>query len=79
MSCTDTTTEQEGCLSESLRQELIIMISNFTEIGVPEDVAKAMDENGWEEPTPIQKESIPMGLEGIDLFGRGSRHLKRTV
>ena len=54
------------------------MISNFTEIGIPEDVAKAMDDIGWEEPTPIQKESIPMGLEGIDLFGQAQTGTGKT-
>ena len=54
------------------------MISNFTEIGVPEDVAKAMNDMGWEEPTPIQKESIPMGLEGTDLFGQAQTGTGKT-
>ena len=56
----------------------MIMISNFTEIGIPEDVAKAMDDMGWEEPTPIQKEAIPMGLEGIDLFGQAQTGTGKT-
>ena len=54
------------------------MISNFTEIGVPEGVAKAMEDMGWEEPTPIQKESIPMGLEGTDLFGQAQTGTGKT-
>ena len=54
------------------------MISNFTEIGISEDVAKAMDDIGWEEPTPIQKESIPLGLEGIDLFGQAQTGTGKT-
>ena len=56
----------------------MIMISNFTEIGVLEDVAKAMDDMGWEEPTPIQKEAVPMGLEGIDLFGQAQTGTGKT-
>lgn len=54
------------------------MISNFTDIGIPEDVAKAMDDMGWEEPTPIQKESVPMGIEGIDLFGQAQTGTGKT-
>jgi ATP-dependent RNA helicase DeaD len=54
------------------------MISNFTEIGISEDVAKAMDDMGWEEPTPIQKEAIPKGLEGIDLFGQAQTGTGKT-
>ena len=54
------------------------MISNFTEIGVPEDVAKAMQDIGWQEPTPIQKESIPLGLEGYDLIGQAQTGTGKT-
>jgi ATP-dependent RNA helicase DeaD len=54
------------------------MISNFTDIGVPDDVAKAMDEMGWEEPTPIQVASIPKGLEGIDMFGQAQTGTGKT-
>ena len=55
-----------------------MMISKFTEIGVPEDVARAMDDMGWEEPTPIQKESVPLGLDGIDLFGQAQTGTGKT-
>ena len=54
------------------------MISNFTDIGVPEDVAKAMQDIGWQEPTPIQKESIPLGLEGYDLIGQAQTGTGKT-
>ena len=54
------------------------MISNFTEIGVPEDVAKAMQDIGWQEPTPIQRESIPLGLEGYDLIGQAQTGTGKT-
>ena len=46
------------------------MISKFTDIGVPEAVAKAMDDMGWEEPTPIQLNSVPLGLQKRDMFGQ---------
>ena len=54
------------------------MISNFTEIGVPEDVAKAMQDIGWQEPTPIQKEAIPLGLEGYDLIAQAQTGTGKT-
>jgi len=54
------------------------MISNFTEIGVLEDVAKAMQDIGWQEPTPIQKESIPLGLEGYDLIAQAQTGTGKT-
>ncbi len=54
------------------------MISNFTDLGIPEDVAKAMDDLGWEEPTPIQEASVPLGLEGTDLFGQAQTGTGKT-
>ena len=51
---------------------------NFRELGVPEEVAKAMDDMGWSEPTPIQKESIPLGLTGIDMFGQAQTGTGKT-
>ncbi|MBR4181839.1 MAG: DEAD/DEAH box helicase, partial [Candidatus Methanomethylophilaceae archaeon] len=54
------------------------MISNFTEIGIPEDIAKAMDDMGWTEPTPIQIQSIPVGLESIDMFAQAQTGTGKT-
>ena len=54
------------------------MISKFTGLGISEDVAKAMDDVGWEEPTPIQVATIPQGLEGIDLFGQAQTGTGKT-
>ncbi len=54
------------------------MISKFTDIGIPEDVAKAMDDMGWEEPTPIQVNSVPLGLKGIDMFAQAQTGTGKT-
>ncbi len=54
------------------------MISKFTEIGIPEDVAKAMDDMGWEEPTPIQVSSVPLGLKGTDMFAQAQTGTGKT-
>ena len=54
------------------------MISNFTDIGVPEDVAKAIDDIGWEVPTPIQVASIREGIEGRDMFAQAQTGTGKT-
>ena len=54
------------------------MISKFTDIGIPDDVAKAMDDMGWEEPTPIQVQSVPLGLKGIDMFAQAQTGTGKT-
>ena len=35
----------------------------FTELGLEEDILKAVLDNGYDEPTPIQAETIPDVLE----------------
>ena len=54
------------------------MISNFTDLGISEDIAKAMDDIGWEEPTPIQKAAVPLGLKGTDMFGQAQTGTGKT-
>ncbi|MCL1811245.1 MAG: DEAD/DEAH box helicase [Methanomassiliicoccaceae archaeon] len=54
------------------------MISKFTDLGISEDIAKAMDDMGWEEPTPIQTEAVPLGLEGIDMFAQAQTGTGKT-
>lgn len=41
----------------------------FQEIGVNEDIVKALTEQGYTSPTPIQAKAIPILLEGKDLLG----------
>jgi ATP-dependent RNA helicase DeaD len=54
------------------------MISKFTDLGISEDIASAMDEMGWDEPTPIQIQAVPMGLKGIDMFAQAQTGTGKT-
>ncbi|NLU45425.1 MAG: DEAD/DEAH box helicase [Euryarchaeota archaeon] len=54
------------------------MISKFTDLGISEDIAKAMDDMGWEEPTPIQVGAVPMGLKGTDMFAQAQTGTGKT-
>ncbi len=42
---------------------------DFAELGLGENVLKAIDELGYTEPTPIQVAAIPAALEGRDVLG----------
>lgn len=42
---------------------------NFTELPLHRDILKAIAEKGYEQPTPIQEQSIPIVVEGHDLIG----------
>ena len=38
----------------------------------------AISEMGWKEPTPIQSESVPLGLDGRDILGRAQTGSGKT-
>ncbi len=44
-----------------------------------EKVQKALEEMGFEEPTPIQKEAIPVALEGHDIVGQAQTGTGKTA
>lgn len=41
----------------------------FDDFGLSEDILKAVKESGYETPTPIQTEAIPVALMGRDILG----------
>ncbi len=41
----------------------------FTELGLPEPLLAAVQEMGFESPSPIQAKTIPLALTGADLIG----------
>ena len=45
------------------------MNTNFQTLGLIEPLLKAIQEEGYTTPTPIQAESIPIVLQGKDLLG----------
>jgi len=44
-------------------------MTNFKDLELDPDVLKAVDEAGYETPTPIQAEAIPFALKGRDVLG----------
>ncbi len=45
------------------------MSSTFSELKLLEPILRALQEEGYEHPTPIQAQAIPLLLEGRDLLG----------
>src|SRR5690606_26959758 len=41
----------------------------FFELGLSDEVLKAVEEAGYKEPTPIQRQAIPVVLQGRDVLG----------
>ncbi len=45
------------------------LVTKFTDLGLPETLLRALDSAGYEIPSPIQAQAIPMLLQGRDLLG----------
>lgn len=37
--------------------------------GLPKSILKVIDECGYREPTPIQRQAIPIGMQNRDIIG----------
>ena len=40
----------------------------FADLGIHEDVLEAIDEMGWDSPTPVQRDSYPLAVAGHDII-----------
>ena len=55
------------------------MSATFASLGVTEDTLKALNEIGFEEPTPIQREAIPALLAGQDMMAQAQTGTGKTA
>ncbi|NHN32332.1 DEAD/DEAH box helicase [Paenibacillus agricola] len=55
------------------------MKSNFTKLGVSEELAEALAQQGYTEPTPIQKEAIPVVMAGHDVIAQAQTGTGKTL
>jgi len=51
----------------------------FKELGLAPEIQQALDELGYQEPSPIQEKAIPELLSGHDEIGRIERDVKTTI
>jgi len=52
---------------------------NFNGLGIAPNILGVLDKSGFKEPTPIQHQSIPPGLEGRDLIGIAQTGTGKTL
>lgn len=52
--------------------------TKFTELGLKDTVVKAIDDMGFENPSEIQTESIPVIMEGFDIIGQAQTGTGKT-
>jgi ATP-dependent RNA helicase DeaD len=53
--------------------------TSFQQLGLSAAVIKALKENGFEAPFPIQEEAIPLVLKGIDVLGQAHTGTGKTA
>ncbi|HSO97644.1 MAG TPA: DEAD/DEAH box helicase, partial [Solirubrobacteraceae bacterium] len=54
-------------------------MTTFEALGLADDVLQAIREVGYENPTPIQEETIPLLLEGRDVIGQAQTGSGKTA
>lgn len=55
------------------------MVSSFSELGLSEATLKAITELGYEEPTPVQGQTIRLMLEGNDVIAQAQTGTGKTA
>ncbi|HYQ84498.1 MAG TPA: DEAD/DEAH box helicase, partial [Rubrobacter sp.] len=54
-------------------------MKSFKELGLSEEIQTAIDELGFDEPTPIQEEAVPELLDGHDVIGQAQTGTGKTA
>jgi ATP-dependent RNA helicase RhlE len=52
---------------------------SFSALGLAPELLRAIEERGYETPTPVQQEAIPHGLEGRDVVGSAQTGTGKTA
>jgi ATP-dependent RNA helicase DeaD len=51
----------------------------FADLGLPVEILDALEDVGYEEPTPIQEQAIPPLMEGLDVIGQAQTGSGKTA
>src|SRR5690606_16224672 len=54
-------------------------VESFQELGISEEILKALTSMGFEKPSPIQAQGIPPVLEGRDVIGQAQTGTGKTA
>lgn len=65
--------------SDTDNQETESEMPPFTELGLPDTLLRALQDVGYERPSPIQAASIPPLLQGSDLLGQAQTGTGKTA
>ncbi len=65
--------------TEPTAEQVDDVANGFTALGLRDELLTALDDLGYEEPTPIQRETIPLLLTGRDLLGQAATGTGKTA
>ena len=54
-------------------------MTTFAELGLAPDLVRALDDLGYQIPTPIQEQVIPLALQGADILGAAQTGTGKTA
>ena len=70
---------EEKNVNETAVQETEQKTVTFADLGICEEIIRAVSDMGFEEPTPIQKMSIPVTLQHRDIIGQAQTGTGKTA
>lgn len=56
----------------------VITMATFSELGVGKRLCEAVVGMGWTDPTPIQEQTVPVGMSGSDILGQAQTGTGKT-
>ncbi len=65
--------------SDMKKKRSTLKLTTFRELGLSELLLKSVEQMGFEEATPIQAETIPVALEGLDIIGQAQTGTGKTA
>ena len=60
-------------------EETSASVQSFAELGLSQPLIQALSDVGYESPTPIQRQTIPLLLEGRDVIGQAQTGTGKTA
>ena len=64
---------------ETMKATAVTQLGGFASLGLSETLVAAVTTLGYEEPTPIQREAIPLLLSGRDMLGQAATGTGKTA
>jgi ATP-dependent RNA helicase DeaD len=73
------TDPQLDAVPDAVPDPRVVADDGFASLGVRAETLRALDELGYEEPTPIQRETIPLLIAGSDVLGQAATGTGKTA